>query len=726
MCAASASPPDEESLEGTLQKVLFDGSDSGWRVVQLQVPGKLEWVTAVGQLSGLTVGEPVRLSGRWINNPKFGRQFETQSYVPVQPTSVQGIQRYLGSGLVGGLGPGLAERIVDHFGLKTLEIIEQEPERLKEVSGIGKKRAQRIHKAWQGAQGIKEVMVFLHTYGVGTGMAVRIFKRYGARAVQVIKSNPYQLALEVSGIGFRTADQIAQALGLDPAAPERIEAGLLHALREAGDEGHVFLPLAELSERAAKMLGCTCEVAEAGRHRLALKALIIVEDDAAYLMRLHQLETEAAQGVLRVLQTPLRVRKGDPEAAVKAYEAQSGLTLADAQRAAIIACWSEKLLVITGGPGTGKTTIINGIIRLLEPLKTKILLTAPTGRAAKRMSETTDRESKTLHRLLEYAPKEDAFVRNEDNPLEAELVIVDEVSMVDISLICSLVQALPPRCQLVLVGDVDQLPSVGPGTVLNDIIESGRAKVARLTHIFRQAQQSLIVTNAHRVNAGQMPEMPKTGDAAADFYLFERNDPEEVLRTIETLVTERIPKGFKMDPQRDLQVLTPMHRGPLGAQNLNHRLQTLLNPVGTTLTRGQQVLRVGDKVMQTKNDYDLGVFNGDIGKIKALNVEDKTALVDFDGKDLAYDASALDHLTLSYACTIHKSQGSEYPAVIVPVSTQHFVMLHRNLIYTAITRGKRLVVLVGSRRALDMAVRNVRDQSRHCGLGARLKGPAAS
>lgn len=693
--------------------------------MQLQVAGQVELVTAVGQLSGLTVGEPVRLNGRWISSPKFGRQFETQSYVPVQPTSVQGIQRYLGSGLVDGLGPGLAERIVEQFGLETLEIIEHHPERLKEVSGIGKKRAQRINKAWEGTRGIKEVMVFLHTYGVGTGLAVRIFKRYGTRAVQVIKSNPYQLALDVSGIGFRTADQIARALGLDPAAPERIEAGLLHALREAGDEGHVFLPLAELSERAAKMLGCTREVAEAGRHRLALKALIMVEEDAAYLTRLYQLETEAAHGLVRILKTPLRARKGDPQAKVAAFEAQSGLTLAEAQKAAIIACWSEKVLVITGGPGTGKTTIINGIIRLLEPLGTKILLTAPTGRAAKRMTETTDRESKTLHRLLEYAPKEDAFVRNEDNPLEAELVIVDEVSMVDISLMCSLLQALPPRCQLVLVGDVDQLPSVGPGTVLNDIIECGRAKVARLTHIFRQAQESLIVTNAHRVNAGEMPELPRSGDGASDFYLFERNDPEDVLRTIETLVTERIPKGFKMDPQRDLQVLTPMHRGPLGAQNLNQRLQTLLNPVGATLTRGQQTLRVGDKVMQMKNDYDLGVFNGDVGKIKALNLEDKTAVVEFDGKDVAYEASAVEHLALAYACTIHKSQGSEYPAVIVPVSTQHFVMLHRNLIYTAITRGKRLVVLVGSRRALDMAVRNVRDQSRHCGLGARLRQTGA-
>lgn len=711
----------EESLEGTLERVVFDSADSGWRVVQIQVPDLGQSITAVGQLSGLSAGEPVRLVGRWIDNPKFGRQFEAQGYVPVQPTSAQGIQRYLGSGLVDGLGPGLAERIVAHFGIETISIIEESPERLKEVDGIGQKRARSIHKAWQGARDIKEVMVFLQTYGIGTAHALRIYKRYGARAVQIVKSNPYQLALDVSGIGFRTADQIARALGLSPEAPERIEAGLLHALGEASEEGHVFLPGPEAATRAAEMLACPPEAVEAASHRLALQGLVIIEQDAVYLTKLHRQEVKTAQGILQLVRTPLHSRKDLPEVAVQVYEAQSGLTLAAEQRAAIEAVWTEKLLVITGGPGTGKTTIVNGIIRLLEPTGAKIVLCAPTGRAAKRLSETTQREAKTLHRLLEYAPKEDAFVRNADNPLEADLVIIDEVSMVDINLMAFLVEALPVRCQLVLVGDVDQLPSVGPGSVLDDIIRSGCAKVLRLTQIFRQAHQSLIVSNAHRVNAGEMPQLPAAGDAQADFYLFEREEPEEVLRTLESLVTERIPRGFGLDPQRDLQVLTPMHRGLLGAQNLNQRLQVLLNPVGPSVTRGQHILRRGDKVMQTKNDYDLGVFNGDIGRIKDLNPEDKTALIDFDGNEVVYEAQALENVTLAYACTIHKSQGSEYPAVVIPVSTQHFVMLHRNLIYTAITRGKRLVVLIGSRRALGMAVKSVRDQRRYSGLSLRLQ-----
>ncbi|MCA9555662.1 MAG: AAA family ATPase, partial [Myxococcales bacterium] len=492
------------------------------------------------------------------------------------------------------------------------------------------------------------------------------------------------------------------------------------ALRAGAEVGHVLLPGRELMSRPGALLGVE-EAALAGpRDRLALGGYIQIEPHGVSLARLYEAERKVAQGLARVLAGPRPAREVDAEAAVRAYELQSGLTLADQQRAAVKAALRAKILVITGGPGTGKTTIVKGVLRILEAEHTNILLAAPTGRAAKRMAEATGREAKTLHRLLEYAPQDDGFVRNEENPLEGDVVIVDEASMVDIVLMQSLVAALPDRCQLILVGDVDQLPSVGPGAVLNDVIRSGRADVVRLTQIYRQAHHSLIVENAHRINHGEMPVLPGAGDARSDFYLFERDAPEDVLRTIESLVKDRIPRGFGLDPVDAVQVLTPMHKGPLGAQNLNLRLQALLNPSGPELVRGQVTLRVGDKVMQTKNDYDLGVFNGDLGRVVRVDAEDKALVVDFEGREVVYDAQALEQLQLAYATSIHKSQGSEYPAVVVPVSTQHFVMLHRNLLYTAITRGKRLVILVGSRKALGMAVRSVKDQRRYTALADRL------
>jgi exodeoxyribonuclease V alpha subunit len=707
-----------ESLEGTLARVIFEHADRPWRVVRMDTA--LGEVTAVGNLSGLAPGEPVRLTGRWVDNPKFGRQFQADSFVPVRPGTVEGIERYLGWGLVDGIGPGLAKRLVAHFGPETLEVIEAHPERLTEVEGIGPVRAERIQTAWQGARHLKEVMVFLQSLDVGTGFALRIFRRYGERAVQVVKSNPYQLALDVSGVGFLTADRIARSLGLAADDPARLAAGLLHALGEASEEGHVHLPGPELSARAAALLGVSEDALLAPRDRLALGGYIQVEPHGVSLARLYEAERKVAAGLARVLAGPRPARDVDADAAVAEYEAQSGLTLADQQRAAVKAALRSKLLVITGGPGTGKTTIVKGVLRILEAHHTTILLAAPTGRAAKRMSEATGREAKTLHRLLEYAPQDEGFLRSEDNPLEGDVVIVDEASMVDILLMQSLVAALPDRAQLILVGDVDQLPSVGPGAVLHDVIRSGRADVVRLTRIYRQAHTSLIVENAHRINHGELPVLPAPGDPRSDFYLFERDAPEDVLRTIEELVKARIPRGFGLDPVDQVQVLTPMHKGPLGAQNLNQRLQALLNPSGPELARGQVTLRQGDKVMQTKNDYDLGVFNGDVGRVLRVDPEEKALTVDYEGREVVYDAPALEQLQLAYATSIHKSQGSEYPAVVVPVSTQHFVMLHRNLLYTAITRGKRLVILVGSKKALAMAVKSVRDQRRYTALADRL------
>jgi exodeoxyribonuclease V alpha subunit len=716
----------QQALEGALDRIVYASEENAWSVVRIAVPGRREPVTAVGNLLGVQPGENVRLHGRWIHDPRYGDQFRVDSYVTVEPATLVGIERYLGSGLVRGIGKVMAKRLVERFGLDTLEVIEKRPERLTEVDGIGAVRRDRIRRAWQEQRGIKEVMLFLQSHGVTTAHAIRIYKEYGERAIAIVKEDPYRLAIEVYGIGFRTADRIAIEMGIPKDAPRRAQAGLLHLLGEFSGEGHLYVPSGKLVTAAAEMLEVDPPRVEEAIGELASAGAVVVEplsgptERAVYLKPLHEAEAGSAGLLAGLLRTPSPGVAIDVERALAWLEGQERISLAAEQREAIRLALTAKLLVVTGGPGTGKTTLVRGVIQILERKGARILLAAPTGRAAKRLNESTGRTAKTIHRLLEFSPKTGAFERNAGQPLDADLVIVDEASMVDQTLAFHLLQAVPGPCRLILVGDVDQLPSVGPGDFLREVIDASVAPVVRLATIFRQAENSRIVVNAHRVNAGEMPLLGEEG-ASSDFYFIEREEPEEVLATITTLVSERIPRRFGLDPVDDVQVLTPMHRGDLGTANLNAALQALLNPTGEEVARGSRIFRAGDKVIQLRNNYDLEVFNGDIGRIVSIDEVDREARVRFDERVVAYDAAALDELALAYACSIHKSQGSEYPCVVIPLHTQHYVMLRRNLLYTGITRAKRLLVLVGTRKAIAIAVRNRTVEERCTRLAERLR-----
>ncbi len=629
------------TLEGILERVTYVNEENAWSVVRLAVPGKRDLVTVVGNLLGVQPGENLRLRGQWNVDRKYGEQFKADGYVTVQPATLVGIEKYLGSGMVRGLGKVMARRIVAHFGLSTLEVIEQGPERLREVDGIGPVRSERVARAWVEQKQIKDVMVFLQSHGVSSTFAIKIYKHYQDRSIAVVKENPYRLAIDIFGIGFKTADKIAGQLGISPSSPERAQAGVLHVLGELSNEGHVFYPRRKLIEAAAALLEIDAGIIETAVGALAEAGQVVVtpilgdagqaqEDQAIYLASLHRAESGAAELGRTLLRSPSRAITIDIEKAIAWFEERQKISLAPEQREAIRSAVTSKVLVITGGPGTGKTTLVNGIIQILEKKGRRILLGAPTGRAAKRMTETTGREAKTLHRLLEFDPKTMSFLRDRGRPLEADLIIVDEASMIDTVLAYNLMKAVPPPCQLVLVGDVDQLPSVGPGSVLQDVIRSGAVDVVRLQHIFRQAEASLIVVNAHRVNHGEMPRLPPPG-ADADFFFIEKKEPGEVLETVKLIVKERIPEKFGFDPVNDVQVLTPMHRGLLGAANLNAELQALLNPQGASVVHGSRLFRVGDKVMQIRNNYDLEVFNGDIGRIEAIDEVERTVAVLFDG-----------------------------------------------------------------------------------------------
>jgi exodeoxyribonuclease V alpha subunit len=717
-------PPSHDSLEGILERIVYCNEENAWSVVRLAVQGRRDLVTAVGNLLGVQPGESLRLLGGWVNDRKYGRQFRVQTYHTTQPATLVGVEKYLGSGLIRGIGKEMAARIVKHFEMDALEVIENRPERLTEVDGIGPVRSSRIREAWAEQREIKAVMIFLQSHGVTTTYAVKIYTKYGQRAIAVVKENPYRLAVDIFGIGFKTADKIAEKLGIAPNSPRRAEAGVLHVLHELSDEGHVFCPREELVERAVSVLEIETSVVEKAVSDLAAGGMLAIEplarDEAVYLKSLHVCETGAAGQLGAILMTATSRIKIDVERAIAWFEEKHDIRLAERQKEAVRKAVASKVLVVTGGPGTGKTTIVNGIIRILSKKGRRILLCAPTGRAAKRVTETSGREAKTIHRLLEFAPRSQRFERNAERPLEVDLLVVDEVSMVDTVLFYHLISAIPPRCQLVLVGDVDQLPSVGPGNVLRDLIGSGAVDVVTLDEIFRQARQSLIVVNAHRVNHGNLPVFKPDGDGPSDFHFIERDEPERALATIKELVSVRIPRRYGLDPHDDVQVLTPMHKGLLGVSSLNVELQTLLNPKGETLQRGGGTFRVGDKVMQIKNNYELDVFNGDIGRVVAVDPVERDARVRIDGRMIRYDYADLDELVLAYACSIHKSQGSEYPAVVIPVHTQHYVMLQRNLLYTGISRGRKLVVLVGSRRAVGVAVRNDRVQKRYTWLAERL------
>ncbi|MCL6472054.1 MAG: ATP-dependent RecD-like DNA helicase [Firmicutes bacterium] len=725
------------TLEGILEHFVFYNEENGWSVVRVNVRGYRDPVTAVGNLLGVQPGESIRFKGYWVSDRKYGEQFKIISFTTVKPATLVGIEKYLGSGMIKGIGPVMAARLVRCFGTETLDVIENQPERLTEVEGIGKVRAESICAAWQEQKEIKEVMLFLQSHGVTTTYAIKIYKHYGSNAIDVVSENPYRLAVDIFGIGFKTADKIAGNLGISADSLQRAEAGILHVLGSLSDDGHVCCLRSQLIDKAAKVLEVDAQVINNAIDSLASQDLIVREaasdnalrdvepsgglkpdDELVYLRSLYASEIGVLNQMKRLLSAGVKPLEIDIEKALAWFEQRFGLKLAEQQRDAIRHAVSSKVMVVTGGPGTGKTTLVNGIIQILKRKGRQILLAAPTGRAAKRLAEATGLEAKTIHRLLEFSPRLMAFERNSENPLEADIIILDEASMVDVVLFYNLLKAIPSTSQLILVGDTDQLPSVGPGNVLKDVIQSNQVKVVCLNEVFRQAQKSMIVVNAHRVNAGQML-YAKSREGKSDFYFVEIEEPDEILKTMKLLITEKIPATFKFSAD-DIQVLTPMHMGLLGAANLNKELQQLLNPSGEALSRGSRSFRTGDRVMQIRNNYDLDVYNGDIGKIYAIDQIERQVRVVFDGREVIYDYSDLDELILAYACSVHKSQGSEYPAVIIPLHTQHYMMLQRNLLYTAITRGKKLVVVVGSRKALAIAVKNNRIQERHTRLAERL------
>jgi len=726
----AGSPDDaEKTLEGTVERLVYSGGDGTFTVARLKLERGGEVVTVVGSLVGVPAGAVLRVSGRYESTARFGDQFRVSRYTEVAPQTIEGLRRYLGSGLIKGIGPEFASRIVERFGIETLEILDSDPGRISEVPGIGPSRARAIRSAWSAQREVRKVMVFLQGYGVSPAFAARIYKKYGAAAIARVRENPYRLAFDVWGIGFLSADKLAAALGVARDAPSRAEAGVRHVLDEEGSSGHVFVPRPRLVQRAAALLDLPEENADAAIERLAKAGDVavdasVVEDTrapAVYEAGLYRAEAALAAGLRKLLAVPAPRLEVDQERALAWYEGEAGIALARQQAEAVTTALAAKVAVITGGPGVGKTTIVRGIVSILGKKGVSIALAAPTGRAAKRLADATGMPASTLHRLLEWRPAEASFSRNAERPLEADVVIIDEASMVDVRLGADLIAALPPSARLVLVGDVDQLPSVGPGTVLADVIASGAVPVVRLTEIFRQAAQSLIVVNAHRIHDGEMPELG--AGAERDFFFLEEDDPARAAALIRDLVTTRLPRKYGLAPH-EIQVLSPMHRGELGAGNLNLLLQETLTTGAAGVERGARSLRVGDKVMQVRNDYDKEVWNGDCGIIERIDTEAQTMLIRFDEREVEYGLDELDTLSLAYAATVHKSQGSEYSAVVIPVHTQHFVMLQRNLLYTAVTRGKRLVVLVGSRKALSLAVRNADVAARCSGLAARLRADA--
>ncbi|MBE7452205.1 MAG: ATP-dependent RecD-like DNA helicase [Kofleriaceae bacterium] len=721
-------------LDGTLARIVYRHPDSGFTVARIHTTDGGE-ATAVGELWGLPEGTPLRLRGQWVDDRRFGRQLKVAGYQVRSPETLVGIEKFLGGGIIPGIGPELARRMVARFGPRTLEVVEREPERLTEVEGIGAGRAAKISAAFAEHRHVQDVMVFLRGHGVSAAFAGRIVRRYGKDAVRVVRDNPYRLAAEVWGIGFRTADAIAEKLGLARDAPERLRAGLVHVLGEQVEDGHTHVPEDALLDRGAELLAVARDKLAPALDALERGGTVTREvlgdrGRTAALAAVTELEVEAAAAFAELCRTPAGHVTLDVEQAVAEVEAQADLQLAPQQRAAVVAAAVDKCVVVTGGPGVGKTTIIRAVVGLAARMRRRCALAAPTGRAAKRLAEATGREALTLHRLLEYSPQSGEFQRDRDHPLELDLLVVDECSMVDLALFRALVVALPPRTQLVLVGDVDQLPSVGAGAVLADVIASGAATVVRLTEIFRQAAASRIVTSAHQINHGVVPELETAAGAASDFYFVGRDEAAAARDTVVELVTERIPARFGLDPLADVQVLAPMHRGELGTAALNAALQARLNPPADDrpeLARGERTFRQGDKVMQLKNDYDRNVYNGDIGVVERVDKDAGRLRVALgDGRVAEYERSDLDQLVLAYAVSIHKSQGSEYPAVVIPLATQHYMMLGRSLLYTAVTRGKRLVVIVGSRRAVSMAVRNATARARFTWLAERIRDAVAS
>ena len=795
-----------ETLQGILERIVYESSDTGYTVGRLSARDHAELITVVGNLASINPGESLLLQGQWVDNPRYGRQFQIEKYETILPANVVGLRKYLGSGLIKGIGPKMAGLIVRKFGMDTMDVIENEPEKLARVPGIGRKRVKIIKEAWEAQREIKNVMLFLQSHDVSTAHAAKIYKTYGNDAIPIVTEDPYRLADDIYGIGFVTADTIAQKLGIDKDAPQRVQAGIKYILSQKADDGHVFQRRAELIEACQTMLEQELGAIEQGISVLVEKEEIINPDftgiadaneqmgidetqrnyetncqpsatngeneisevhqnslstdnrqlitdnrSAIYLAPFYYAELGVANQFLRLLassqeQSPTPSLPNRTPSLTQ-LESEMGIRFAPQQREAIHTAMATRAMILTGGPGTGKTTTVVGMIRLFEAEGRRITLTAPTGRAAKRLSETTGSEAKTIHRLLEFSPQNNGFKRNRQNPLDTDVVIVDETSMVDLVLMNRLMQAIRPTTTVVLIGDTDQLPSVGAGNVLRELIDSQRIPVIQLTEIFRQAQESMIVTNAHRINKGDFPEL--TGDTDRNFFFMEEEDPEAIVELICSLIADRLPQHYDYHPIDDIQLLCPMRRGILGTESLNKRLQEVLNPEYTTsashplekarfgvqtyrqLSRRGEVappvsrtaggFRVGDKVMQVRNNYDYDVFNGDIGRVVAIEHLDKKVYIQFPDKQVAYDTADLGELVLAYATTVHKAQGSEYPAVVIPLHTQHYLMLQRNLLYTGITRAKERVVIVGTKRALSICIRNNQVMQRNSYLAERLQ-----
>ncbi|HEX6438315.1 MAG TPA: ATP-dependent RecD-like DNA helicase [Candidatus Binatia bacterium] len=731
--------PEKIAVQGTVHKITYHHPDTHYTVLRLDVenaPG----VTVVGGVYPVSEGEEIKVFGFWKTHSRYGQQFQADHWEKVDPATLEGIEKYLGSGMIKGIGPTYARRLVQAFGLETLKILSQQPHRVLEVEGIGASRARGIMQAWEAQRGMQDIMVFLQGHGIGAALALKIYRFYGLDTIRRVKENPYALARDIYGVGFVLADRIAARLGISGDFPLRVQAGVLHVLKEFVDQGHCFVLFSALTRNAAALLRVGEGVIENAAEQLAATGDVILEQTTSeerahvYLSELYRAEQRVAQALHRLLSSPSVTLGGGKSGGSTAQPReligladlqlidQSFAVLEEEQQEAVRQALRQKVLVITGGPGTGKTTLLNSLLALLRRAKFSFVLAAPTGRAAKRMAESAGEEALTIHRLLEYNPHEGGFQRSEDRPLDADVVIIDEASMVDLALMDNLLSAIDRHSHLVLIGDVDQLPSVGPGSVLRDLIDSRMIPVVMLRRIFRQDRHSLIVANAHRILQGQSLVTP-SDSSERDFILLARESEEEILQSVKDLVKEELPRTLNLaadEVAHAIQLLTPMHRGMLGTIQLNREMQSLLNPVGDSLQRGESLLRANDKVMQLRNNYDKGIYNGDLGRITGIDRQEGKVQVDFYDKVVEYNDDELDEISLAYATSIHKSQGSEYPVVVIPLHMSHYMMLHRSILYTAVTRGKKRVVLVGSRRALAMAIRNVRLERRYTGLKEKL------
>ena len=726
----SKTDPDapQDGVSGLVERVTFHNEETGFAVLRVKVKAKRDLLTVVGSVASISAGEWIVAQGRWIHEREHGLQLRADFIKCSPPSSREGIEKYLGSGMIKGIGPVYAKKLVDKFGEQIFTIIEQYSVRLEEVEGVGPGRRKKIKEAWAQQKVIREIMVFLHSHGLSTSRAVRIYKTYGEEAIERIRANPYTLAKDIHGIGFKSADAVAQKMGIPLDSIIRARAGVVYSLAEATGEGHCALPKEILLGTAKEILQVEKSIVAEALERMLLDGEVVHEDiaewDLIYLPALRWSEEGIASLLVKVAGQKSTYPPFDSEKAIQWVQQKTGKELALSQVEALKQALRSRVLVITGGPGVGKTTLVHSILLVLRAKKIRCLLCAPTGRAAKRLSETTGLEAKTIHRLLEFQPKTGGFSYNTEKPLICDLLVVDETSMLDVPLMHKLLQALPPRAHLLLVGDVDQLPSVGPGSVLGDIIRSKVVQVIRLTEIFRQAARSRIITNAHKINTGKMPEL-ENSDPDCDFFFVERDEPELIQSTILEMVQNRIPKKLQIDPITEVQVLCPMNRGNLGTREINYVLQTKLNPLRheePIVEKYGTQFRIRDKVIQTENNYDKEVFNGDIGQVTCIDPDEREVEIQFDGRPVIYDFNELDEVSLAYAISIHKSQGSEFPVVVIPLATQHYMLLQRNLLYTAITRGKKLVVIVGQKKALGMSIRNIESSKRFSGLYDRLIG----